>query len=143
MKKSLFIPILITVIIIAAGVMGVTAARAQDSGSYPPFIQSLADRFGLNAQEVKTFFEVERQERQQVMQQSREEKLNQAVTDGVITEELKQALMNKWEDVKQEREQHREDMQAWFAEQGIDAEALKEYGGFGHLRGFAGHGMWK
>ena len=53
------------------------------------------------------------------------------VTTIILIEEQKQALQNRWEEMKAEREQHREEMQAWFEEQGIDHEALRQYGGFG------------
>ena len=79
-----------------------------------------------------------------MMQQHKEERLSQAVEDGVISEEQKQALQDKWQEMWQERqverEQHREEMQAWFEEQGIDPEALRQYGGFkmGMHGGFGG-----
>ena len=35
-------------------------------------------------------------------------------------------------------DEHKEEMQAWFEEQGIDQEALMQYMGFGEHKGFRG-----
>ena len=67
--------------------------------------------------------------------QSKEDRLIRAVSDGVITKEQKQALLDKWGEKKTHREEHRAEIQAWFEEQGIDTKALHDYGGFGH-KGF-------
>jgi hypothetical protein len=146
-KTKILIPTLGLATAIGLGTLGVRAVKADETSSYPPFVQKLVEKFNLNEDEVKTFFEEERQEHQQAMEQNREEKqqnqeerLNQAVEDGVITEEQKEALQNKQEEMRQEQEQerkqHQEEMQAWFEEQGIDPETLAPYGGFGHHRGF-------
>lgn len=138
-NKKLLIPTLGLAAAVGLGALGVRAVKADDTASYPPFIQRLAERFGLNEDEVKTFFDEQKQEKLELMQQAKEDRLNQAVEDGVITEEQKEALQNRWEEMwqerQQEKEQHREEMEAWFEEQGIDREAFMQYGGFGH-RGF-------
>lgn len=74
-----------------------------------------------------------------------EERLNQAVDDGVITAEQKEALSSKFAQLQQKREQHQAELEAWFKEQGIDPKALTPYGGFGHHMGFVhlgGYGRW-
>jgi len=104
-------------------------------------IQTLVEKFNLNADEVETVFDEAREGRQQSMQQNREERLNDAVSDGAITEEQKEALQNKWEERNMEREQHQEEMQAWMDEQGIDHDALRSYNGPGRDgfdKGFGG-----
>jgi hypothetical protein len=116
--------------LIGVGTLGVKAVSAQDGG-YPPFVQSLAEKFGLNQDEVKTFFDEQMEVRHNQMMQAKEERLDQAVADGVITEEQKQALLNKWEELRQKHEAEREELQAWFEENGIDQEALRDYWGFG------------
>ena len=48
-----------------------------------------------------------------MMQQNKEDRLNEAVSDGVITQDQKDALIEKWDQMHeervQEREQHKED----------------------------------
>ena len=130
MNKKLLIPTLGLFALVGLGVLGASAVSAQD-GEYPPFIEGLSERFGLNQDEVKTFFDEQMEVRHDQMMQAKEERLDQVVADGVITEEQKQALLNKWEEMRQEREQERKEMQAWFEENGIDQEALRDYWGFG------------
>lgn len=137
MKNFAVISILAAAVFI--GVFAITITTVQAATNGQSLIEKLADRFNLNEDEVKTFFDEQRQERHQLIMQSKEERLNQAVADGVITEEQKQALINKFAEKQAEREQHHEEMQAWFEQQGIDPEALWQYGGFGHQMGF---GRW-
>ena len=133
-NKRLIIPTIALGVIITAGVAGLGIARANDSDGYPPIVERLAEQFGLQEEEVEAVFDSVRDERHEVMQTSMEEKLNQAVSDGVLTEEQKQALIDKKGEMKAHRGEHKEEMQAWFEEQGIDHEALMQYGGFKHHR---------
>lgn len=144
MNKKILIP---TIALIAVGGLLYGAGNASayfgwKNGEYHPIVQELVENFNLNEDDVKTFFDEQRQERQQQMLQEREDRLDQAVEEGVITAEQKLALKEKWQEIWQERqnerEQHREEMQAWFEEQGIDPEALRQYGGFGHKMGMHG-----
>jgi flagellar biosynthesis GTPase FlhF len=146
MNKKILIPALAVAI---GGGLLYTASNASayfgwGNGEYPPIVEDMVEKFNLNEEEVKTYFDEQRQEHQQQMQQHKEERLNQAVEDGVISEEQKQALQDKWQEMWQERqserEQQREEMEAWFEEQGIDQDALMQYGGFGG-RGFGKMGM--
>lgn len=144
MNKKVLIPTLGLAALVVAGILGVSAVRADENGTYPPMIESLVERFGLNEDEVKTFFDEQRQERQRQMEQAREERLNQAVADGVITEEQKQALQGKWEEMRTKREQHREEMRQWMEDSGIDFEKLAGYGVGCGGRGFSKGGRgWK
>lgn len=137
MNKKITIAILVLAILTLAGIFSVRESRATDGDFYPSFVERLAQKFNLNQNEVKAFFDEARQEKQQLMIKNREERLNQAVADGVITEEQKQVLLTKLEEKMKERQQHREEMRAWMEQQGINWEKLAPYGGFGH-RGF-GH----
>lgn len=143
----------ITLAIASAALLGtvgygatIAVAQSADTESHP-MIQRLAEQFGLNEGEVKEVFDEVRADHFARMQESKEERLNRAVNDGVISEEQKQALLEKhqemWQERKEEREQHREEMDAWFEQEGINHEELMEYiGGFGR-RGFHKWGMGK
>jgi|SRR3989344_5415013 len=133
-KKKILLPLLGLATLIVAGAFAVNTVKADEVTDFPPFIEKLVERFNLNESDVQTFFDEQRVEHHQAMLQNREERLNQAVSDGVITEAQKEALTNKWEEMQQERQLHREEMQKWFEEQGIDTEVLREYAGFGHGR---------
>lgn len=94
----------------------------------------------MNRDDVVSVFEQARQEHQQQRQARLEENLNKAVSDGVITEVQKQALIQKHEEVKTQRGQAREEMHTWMEQNGVDPLKLREYGlgmgGFGKARGF-------
>ena len=84
--------------------------------------------------------EQERGQRGEQMQVRQEEKLNQAVSNGVLSEDQKQALETKHEEMRQERdanrEAHKAEMDQWFQDNGIDHEAMMEYmGGPGPRQG--------
>jgi hypothetical protein len=138
MNKRLLITTLGLAGITTVGAVGVKVVRADDNSFYPPIVSVLAEKFNLNEADVKTVFDEERQEKVQLRLQDREEKFDQAVADGVITEEQKQAIIKHQQEMLNEREQHRYEMDAWFEEQGIDHDALMQYQGFGG--GFGPHG---
>lgn len=140
MNKKILITTLGLVGLVASGVVGANAIKADSFDSSSPIVQRLVERFGLNEDEVVSTFEELRSEHKETMQQSKEERLNQAVTDGVITEEQKQTLQGRWEEKKAEHQRRREESEAWYEEQGIDTEALRTYGGFG-MKGL-GYGHW-
>lgn len=127
---------------------GVTVAVAQEGDDdRHPFVQMLAEKLGLNEEEVEEALDEIKADKYAQMQQSKEDMLQDAVDDGVITEEQKQALLEKYEDMwvekKQEWQQHKEEMDAWFEQEGIDHEKLMDYmGGFGR-KGFHKWGMGK
>ncbi|KKS30626.1 hypothetical protein A2380_00090 [candidate division WWE3 bacterium RIFOXYB1_FULL_43_24] len=75
---------------------------AQYRGKYPPIVQKLVDKFGLNTTEVDKVMEevqAERGTRMQEMQATRhaeiETKLTQAVQDGKLTEDQKTQILTK------------------------------------------------
>jgi hypothetical protein len=71
-----------------------------------------------------------------------EEKLNQAVKDGVISEKQKKALLERWQNKWQQRRQIREEERKWFEENKIDWQKLGPYlGGKGFGRRGFGRGL--
>jgi|APSaa5957512622_1039677.scaffolds.fasta_scaffold08563_2 hypothetical protein len=143
MKKLLIVAVALGVFM-ATGVLSTGQVRA-DEVNKQPFWQRVAEKFGLNQDEVQTFVQEERGQRREQMQANREEKLDQAVSDGVLTSEQKEALEVKHEEMRQEREANREthkaEMDSWFESQGIEHETLMNYMGGpreGVRRGFRG-----
>ena len=90
------------------------------------------------ATEAVDVFDETCEERQQERQTQMEAKLDEAISDGVITADQKQLLLDKRAEMQQEREQKREEMKTWREESGIDFKALAQYKGD---RG--GHGLGK
>jgi len=128
--------------VISLATYGVTTSIGANEGGYSnPVISRLAEQFSLEEDEVEAVFDAVHDEHQQEMKAAREERLNEAVEDGVITETQKNALIAKWDEMQEKHEQERQEMQNWFEEQGIDPVKLAPYGGFGHHGGFKGMGM--
>ena len=99
------------------------------------------DKVGLKEEEVTGVFNEMHQERQQKMQAQIESRLNEAVENGVITAEQKEALFKKQAEWQEKQRQMMEEKRKWVEESGIDFEKLAPYwGGFGK-RGFGGHGF--
>jgi protein-disulfide isomerase-like protein with CxxC motif len=100
--------------------------------------QRLAEKFGVSEDEVKNTFTEAREEHRQQLQTEREQRLQQAVDDGVITAEQKNMLIEKKQEWFQQRAKTKEEHQQWMEESGIDFAALREYGCMGGNRGRLG-----
>lgn len=140
---------LAAIVLLGAVGYGATVAIAQEGdGERHPFVQMLAEKLGLTEDEVEEALDEIKADKYAQMQQSKEEMLQGAVDDGVITPEQMQALLEKYENMwvekKQEWQQHKEEMDAWFEQEGINHEELMEYmGGFKKHGGFHKWGMGK
>lgn len=150
MKKRILLPVAALTL---AGVLayGTARVRARDYGSYPwhqQIVEQFAAKFGVGENEVESALnEVHEQLRieNQVQMQSRfEEQLQNLVEAGELTEGQKEAWIDKHEEWQAEREAqrtaHHDEMQSWFAEQGIDPTVLGPMG-MGKGMGGRGYGM--
>lgn len=149
MKKKIFFSSVIMTGLLAVGSLGVLPAGAQETTSYPPIIQRLAERFNLNQDEVAEVFEEERAEHHALMLQSFEDRLSGAVGDGKISEEQKQAILDKHEEMQAKMEELRsqnltreqmheqmrayhQELRAWADEEGIEMPFMTfKFGGHG------------
>jgi len=133
MKKAILISAITVGVLSLIGVLAVNRARADESFDYPPIIQKLVERFNLNTEEVQQVFDEVREERQEQGRARFEERLNQAVSDGRITEAQKEAILAKHAEMQANQANHRQEMQAWAEENGIDWPLFL---GGGHRGGF-------
>ncbi len=85
---------------IAAGVIGITgatgialAATSTSSSTYPSIVQKIADKFHLNPSDVQQVFKDDRAAHEKDMQTKLNDKLEQAVKDGKLTEDQKTKLV--------------------------------------------------
>ena len=152
-NKKLILPTIALGVLIAAGAVGIGVTKADDTEGYPSIVERLVEQFGLDQGEVEAVFDSVRDEKHEMMRTSMEKKLSEAVIDGVLTEEQKQALLDKKAEMFADKEafegktghhkgEYHEEMVVWFEEQGIDQEALMgymrsgEHKGFGNMHGF-------
>ncbi len=140
-KKLIIGTALVLVGVIGVGVYGVQQAQAQEYAQAPSIVQEFSDRFGLDSDDVETALGDIREEHRAQRSVDREEMLQQAVEDGVITAEQRQMLLDHRTEMEAEREQRRAEREEWREQSGIDFDALREYGGGCGMGGkFGGHG---
>lgn len=96
----------------AASIIGVgsLASVAQAQGDGNTMVDRISQRFNLDKNEVQKVFNEERESRQAEHQKSYEEMLNQAVKDGKLTQEQKDKVLAKHNEMKKEMQQNREEM---------------------------------
>ena len=138
-KKSLIVPV---AVVTMAG--GVIFANSQVSArglldNHASLVQKLAEKFNLNEEEVQTVFAEIHDEHRVEMQTKFKEKLSEAVVNDELTEEQRQAIFNKYEEMRTAHEEseaswgdlspeesrakmkeQRQMMQAWAEENGVD-----------------------
>lgn len=130
------------------GAISATAAAHDTSGGqeHPAIINRLAETFNLDEDKVHEVFEQEHEARHEDRQQALNDRLDQAVKDGKITEEQKTKLLAKMTQLREsheddrhergaDRRQHMEELKQWAQDNGIDLESLE----LGHRPGSGGH----
>ena len=134
-SRKYILAVLALGVVLGAGFLSATVARANDS--YPPFIQGLSEHFGLSETEVQNFVDEQRADRNAYKLQAFEENLQQAVDEGVITEEQMQAFLDKQEEMYAARLALKQEMDDWFESAGINKQELAPYlGQAEHHHGF-------
>lgn len=106
MKSStkILIPTVALSVLTVAGLIGVSGTFAQEETDRVSWTQKIAEHFNLNQDDVDNFFESERENRQAEMQQKQEDRLSNLVSEGKLTEEQKQKIIEKCEEMKADRE---------------------------------------
>lgn len=89
--------------VLSAGAFSVYAAES--GGSYPSIVQKIAKAFNLDPAKVNDVFKQDQQERMAQRQTQFEDRLNQAIKDGKLTQTQKDAIIAKLEEVKKKREE--------------------------------------
>ncbi len=135
MKKITIAAVIIA--LSSALVFTASQVKAETSTSrFDSLVSKIATKFNLKTEDVQQVFDEERSEHQAMMQSNFEDRLTQAVTDGNITQDQKQLIIAKhnelianndnWEDsltFKQRRDamqkQH-DELQSWADQNGID-----------------------
>lgn len=94
MKQYITVSV-IAIAVVGAGLFGVSHVSAQDADSHDTLVQKIAQKFNLNQEEVKAVFDEHRTERVKIKHEKMDERLNQLVSEGEITEEQKVLIQNK------------------------------------------------
>jgi len=128
-------------VLIAAGLAKTVSVSAQDETTpFQSLITRIADKFNLKTEDVQSVFEEHRQERRTEMKARFEDRLDALVGEGKLTEAQKKLIMDKKEELfnnsQTERQAHRDEMQKWAQDNGIDLDLFS--GGFGGKFGMRG-----
>ncbi len=159
-NKPLLIAGVATTLAIAS-VAGASAANSSTTNPQDNLINKIAKKFNLKPADVKAVFEQDRSEHEAAMNQKVEDKLNQLVKDGKLTEQQKTAILAKRDEIKKDMQANRDSMKdktpaerkalmdqkkseldQWAKDNNIPTEYLHFV--FGHGpggRGPGGHGM--
>jgi len=164
MKKSLIVP---AIILIIGGGGSFAATRIEAQTTIAPettLVQRLVQKFNLDESEVQAVFDEEMADHHAQMQTRMEQRIDKLVTDGKITQEQKQKILDKLEEMhdqmpvdenefenmtpeqrQSEMQKRKTELEAWAKENGIEVSYLRpnERGGRGG-RGMMGrHFMGK
>jgi hypothetical protein len=131
-NKKLLTSALALGMVISLTTLSVDSVKA-DNPAYTPIISRIAERFNLDETDVEAVFDAVHEERHDRLRTNHEERLQTAVEAGVIDQNQMEVLLDKWEEMYDQRQQEREELQTWFDEQGIDTNALAQYMGSGRF----------
>lgn len=131
MNKKNILPMVVLSLVAIAGTVYATGVSAS-FGKGQEMTNQLAEKLGVEESKVESAMDEIRSEREAEVKAEQEERLQQAVDDGKITAEQKQALLDRQSAMEEAREARRAENQQWMEDNGFDEETLHEYGiGFG------------
>lgn len=139
----------------SVGGSAIVSASTSGNDASDSLVKKIAVKFNLNESDVASVFDEERSAREAEMKTKTEERLSQAVADGKITEEQKQKIIAKLDEMKSEREANKDSMkdktdeerkaemdakktelEKWASDNGISTEYLRPEGGHHGPGGF-------
>lgn len=157
MKKALYI-LPVTALILGATVLYTSTQASAFGRGDGSFVSELAGKLGLSEDQVQTTFDELRADHHAQMLQNFEDRLDQAVEEGQITQEQKQLILEKheemhakhqelkdnWQDLDKDEfrglmQTHHQEMQQWAQDNDIDLSGIFPHG-IAFKRGF-GQGM--
>jgi len=129
MIQKKYVVALATLAVVGGSILTMNQVRAFGFNQDGTMIQQLATKLGKSESEVQTAFEAVRQEHQNTVNVDYEAMLAEAVTSGELTSQQQELLLNKRQEIEQNREARRgemmaqhDEMVAWANENGIKEE---------------------
>lgn len=151
---------LLAVLVFGSSMLGALPVYAQSSNTTQPnFFQGLinfiAQKFGLDKTQVQAavtdYHNQQKQSRQAKMQQREKARLDQLVSQGKITKDQENLILNKLQEIQNNRQnwrnlsadqrktamqQERTDLQNWAKQNNINLQYLMGFGRMGPKRGW-------
>lgn len=136
-KKKYLIPVVAVAFVLMALGGAMAVGKQAFASNQSNMAGKLAEKLNVSEDQVSTAMDSIREERHAERTAEISTNLDKAVTDGVITAEQKQQIL----DQKTKLEQQRRENEQWKTDSGIDFEKLREYHiGSGMGMGGRGHG---
>ena len=139
MKKKFVFPLIAVGILAVAGALWLGIGQAKADSNMPAMTEQLSEKLGVDQSKVESAMQEIRTEHQAEEKAARDAKLDQAVEDGVLTEDQKTTLIQKRDQMREQMQQQRQEMQQWMKDQNIDADKLHQYQSGGAGMGRGGH----
>lgn len=131
MNKKTILTIAGLTLALGSAFTGISKVYAdEDKQNIPTMMQRMTERFGLNREEVEIFMREERETRQMERGKGMEERLNQAVNEGSLTEDQRVTILAKMDEICDGAGSHRGELRDWAEENGINLRELN-FGRFG------------
>jgi hypothetical protein len=150
MKGKMILPVLAVMLLSVAAVGAVKTYAIDSQNNHSSIVQKLVQKFGLKESDVQAVFNEARQERQASMRVKFEERIDQAVKKGELTEVQKQKILAKhkeiqagrldkpenWQNLSREERQakmqiERQELESWAKDNDID---MKYFFGGGRMK---------
>jgi hypothetical protein len=128
MDKKVIIPTIILGVATLAGVTAYTGNALADSSQKQNMIDELSNKLGVDKSKVTTAFDEIKTQKEAERQANVATQLDKAVTDGVITSEQKQKIVDKEAELKAQMEKQKTDLDQWIKDNNIDVSKLRSYG---------------
>lgn len=124
MKKS-FIYLMIALAVVGSVVALTTKADVQaDEIDTTTTCQGFMRGLDVPSGEDQEFFEQQREQREEMMQSRLEGRLDEALSQGELTQEQKDLILAKREEIQTRMQEMRDETEAWAEENDIDLEYL-------------------
>lgn len=137
MDRKTLVPTLILSLATVAGASAYVAkTSAANTTREQSMVSSLSQKLGVDQTKVSDAFNQIHADNQAARDAQISSNLDKAVTDGVITADQKQKLLDKEKENRAAEEKIRSDMQQWLTDNGIDMSKLQSYGIGGPGGGF-------
>jgi hypothetical protein len=130
-NNKMLIPSAIIIVLLAFASNSSSSTSAQNTTSYTPIVQKIAQKFNLNENDVEEVFIQDRMDLWNKRKQQLSDKLGMAVNDGKISQQQKQMILNKKDELQADRfaelETRKEEMKLWMNEIGVNPDLLVSY----------------
>jgi len=110
-KLTIVAPALVAVALVGGVFLSTQVSAQETTTQNSSIVTRIAQKFGLNQTDVQAFFDEEHEARHAEMRVENEKRLTQLVTDGKITADQKQLILDKHAEIEQKRESTRNSRQ--------------------------------